>query len=521
MTVRRRVPIALLTAIAAMVSMALPEAHAGTYLMRSCNVPGAPPAGVAPWTWINTSSEVYARDECAAGAGFGLSARSITNGSGAAVQLGLPGDGPITIRRVRLWLIARLGGTGGNLSVDFNSGNSTHVELVDLFGSPGGSTMVEPFVTPTLAADTRIVHVALVCSGGTGPCVPADPNPLEIHGAEVTLQEAVPPTAAAEGGPLLDGGPQSGVRALNFRASDAESGVAEVAALLGPTVVATQDFRPGCAYAALAACLVTRSGSLVIDTRTVADGDYPLALRVTDAADNRQTIPTSAIVRVANGGTRSVTPSNGAEATKDARLSASFAGRRGAKATLRYHQKATIRGRLTTSAGAPIGHAKVEVVETPLGLPQRVRMRSATTAADGRFTYTVRPHGMSRSISIRYRPVLTDDDVAASRLLSVRVAAAGSLRVSLRGVRVSYNGRVLSTPIPRRGLRLYLEGRAVGGRWTRFAEKRTTRKGRFSGRYRLRVHRPGVRLQFRLRIPRQAGYPYAAGVGRPVTRTVR
>jgi hypothetical protein len=522
MTMSSRLSIALLTALAICAFIRPEHAYAGTYLMRSCNVPGAASATRGPWDWSYTSSEIYANDECAKGAGFGLNAGSITANTGAAVRLALSREGAqgaITIRRVRLWLIARLGGTGGNLFVSFNSGSSTHVESLDILGPPGGSTLVEPFATPTLAADTHIAHVALSCTGA--PCTPASSNPLEIRGAEVTLNEAVLPTATAEGGPLLDGRPQSGVRGLSFSAADAESGVAEVSALLGSTVVATQDFRPDCAYAALAACAVTRSGSLIVDTRAVEDGEHPLSLRVTDAAANRQTISTGATITVANGAGRGAMASNGTSASQDARLTAGFVGRRGSKATVRYHQKAKIRGRLTTASGVPIGAARVEVVETPVGLPKRARIRWTTTAADGRFTYAVRARGMSRNLRVRYRPVLAEDKVAATRLLSVRVAAAGSLRVALHGIRVSYNGRVVSGPVPRRGLRVYLEGRAAGGHWTQFAIKRTTGRGRFSGRYRLRVRRPGVRLQFRLRIPRQSGYPYAAGVGPPVTRTVR
>lgn len=500
-------------------------AHAGTYLMRSCNVPGAPSAPAGPWTSIYTSPEIYGNDECGRGGGFGLNAGTITNGNSAAVLLGVSREaphGPITIRQVRLWLIARLGSTGGSMFVSMSSGSNAHVMQQGLFGSPGGSTLAEPFVSPPMFADTHIVHVALTCAGGNGgPCVPASSNPLEIRGAEVTLHEAAAPAGTVEGGSLLDGQPQAGVRALRFSATDGESGVAEVAALLGNTVVATHDVRPECKHADLAACPTARSGSLIIDTRTVEDGTYPLALRVIDAAGNRQTIPSAATVTVANGADRGAQPSNGTSATRDARLTAAFVGRRGSRATLRYHQKATIRGRLTTASGAPIGQAKVEVVETPSGRPKQATTRAVTTSADGRFRYTLRSRGMSRNVSLRYRAAPGDHAVAASRILSVRVAASGSLRVSLRGVRVSYNGRILSRPIPRRGLRLYVEGRAAGGRWTRFAIRRTTSSGRFSGRYRLRVRRPGVRLQFRIRIPRQSGYPYATGVSRAVTRTVR
>lgn len=520
MTMSKRVWLVFSTAALLLACFAVNQAQAGTYIMRSCNVPGAPSTSVGPWTWADTSAEIYANDECANGGGFGLNAGTISVGNNASVHLGITREGPlaaVTIRRFRLWMIARLGGSGGPMIVSYSAGSTSHVMRDDLFASPGGSTLTVPFVSPELFPDTHILYVHLLCA--TAPCAPSSSYPLEIRGAEVTLHEAAPPTAAVDGGPLLDGHPQSGVRGLSFTASDGQSGVAEVSALLGSTVVAAQDFRRECAYAGLAACPVSREGSLLVDTRTIDDGTYPLSIRVTDAAGNSQTIP-SATITIANGGSLG-RPSNGTSATEDVRLSASFVGRRGSRATLRYHQKATIRGRLTSASGVPIGQAEVEVVETPIGLPNRTKTRMTTTATDGRFRYTVRSRGMSRNVNVRYHPVVDGEKVAAARLLSVRVAAAGTLHVTLRGVRVSYNGRILSAPVPRRGLRLYVEGRAVGGQWTRFAVRHTTSSGRFSGRYRLRVRRPGVRLQFRIRIPRQAGYPYATGVGRPVTRTVR
>ena len=107
------------------------------------------------------------------------------------------------------------------------------------------------------------------------------------------------------------------------------------------------------------------------------------------------------------------------------------------------------------------------------------------------------------------------------RKLRLLVRAASTLGVTLRGVLVTYKGRVTAQPLPRAGKRIYLQGRAKGGVWQRFATRRTDASGRFAGRYRLRVRRPGVKLQFRVEIPRERGYPYVARTGLPTTRTVR
>jgi hypothetical protein len=101
------------------------------------------------------------------------------------------------------------------------------------------------------------------------------------------------------------------------------------------------------------------------------------------------------------------------------------------------------------------------------------------------------------------------------------VRAASTLAITLRGITVTYAGRVIARPLPRSGKKIFIQGRAKGGVWQRFATRRTAASGRFAGRYRLRVRRPGVKLQFRVEVPRERGYPYVAHTGSPVTRTVR
>jgi hypothetical protein len=109
----------------------------------------------------------------------------------------------------------------------------------------------------------------------------------------------------------------------------------------------------------------------------------------------------------------------------------------------------------------------------------------------------------------------------SSGALNVGVRAGATLAVSLRGTALRYRGRVLSKPLPRAGKRVILEGKAPGYPWAMFATRRTDRRGRFSGRYRLSVRRPGVRLQIRVRVPAQRGYPFLAATGHPVALLVR
>jgi hypothetical protein len=377
---------------------------AGTYVMRSCNVPGQRAATAAPWTWLHTVN-TYSNDECASGGGFGLNAGAMQRATAAAVVLERPREGPqnvITIRRVRLWLVARLTSTGSSLFVAASAGGNTGTLAENIFGPPGGDTLTTPYVSPVLLADTGSYVVLLSCSGSTSDgCSPGSPNPLEVRGAEVTLQEDVAPTGSI-GGALLDGGAQSGIRSVNYALSDQESGVAEVSAVLGTTVVAIQDFQSECTYSNFAACPQTRSGPLMIDTRRVPDGLYPFSIRVIDAAGNRETIQAPHTVQVANGRV-DVTP-NGVGATGDAKLTAAFVGRRGATVTVPYTRRVVVRGRLTTSSGKPIDKAKVEVTETPVRRGARDVTRTVLTRPNGAYRYAIRRNAGSLVVRFRYRP---------------------------------------------------------------------------------------------------------------------
>lgn len=492
-------------------------AGAGTYAIRSCNVPGYAPAPAAPWQW-EYALHTVAFDECAAGGGFGLAfqnTRIMKPVSVAALRIVRPVNGPksaIGLRRVRLWMIARLNGTGSLMfAVTTTTRADGSLQQTDLFGKPGGDTLQRPYVSPILPSDLSRFRVVLACSGSTyGNCFASHMRPLEIRGAELTLEEEVSPAGDINGGTLVSGGRQSGVRTLNYDVRDHESGVAKIEGLLGDTVVGVRNFAAECRYSDFSACPSRRNDDLVVDTRLVPDGAHTLRLRVTDAAGNRFSAQPPGAIRVANGNTT----------RGNLRLEARFAGKAGAAATTRFGRRVTIRGRLSDISGHGIRNGRVEVVERRLSTGTIDRAKHIVTAADGKFNYRV-PRGPSRAIQLQSRGVVDNVLSLARRTLRLRVKAAAILRIGLRGVRVRYAGRVLSKPFPRRGKLVLLQGRARGGSWQSFATRRVHRRGRFSGRYRLRVYRPGITLQFRVRVPAQSGYPYIGGGGRPVTRKVK
>lgn len=501
----RQLLLALVVAIASTLAIAA-DARAGTYIMRTCNVPGSAPAPVGPWKW-EYAYHSTGFDDCSSGGGFGfafLNELIMARVSSAALLLEREATGPksaIAIRQVRLWLIARLSGTGSFLYVVTRTASSGSSTQTDVFAPPGGNTLAYPSVSPILPMDTRAFRVALACSGSSwNDCYPASRRPLELRGAEVTLEEQAPPTAAILGGTALAGGSQSGPRSVSYVTRDDESGVARIEALLGDSVAGVRDLRGACSYTDFTACPSTEANDLAVDTRAVPDGSYPLRLRVTDAAGNKSITQSTSQVKVANG-----------SAT---RLEAHFTSTRRRTLLTAYGKRVSIRGRLTDSSGRGLKNAHVRVQHRRAIAGGRTRDRGVVnTDSDGRWRYALSKHVSSRELTFRYGSAVTR--------LSLRVRAAAALRVSLRGTLVRYGGHVLSKPVPSKKFHVYVQGRARGSGWQTFATPRANRTGRFSGRYRLRVRRPGVTLQFRVRVRGDRRYPFAPGSSGTLSRVVR
>ncbi|MDX6721479.1 MAG: hypothetical protein QOJ63_3733 [Solirubrobacteraceae bacterium] len=501
------------------------RAHAGTYAMRACNVPGHASARIGPWQPLPALT-VAVVDTCVSGGAIGFSVpgvRQMQRDTRAALHLARPSEGPrrtIGLVGLRLWLIARLTGSGSSLHVATTTRTAAGTIHQKLAAPPGADALRAPHVAALDPLSTEAIQVELVCADDTPlDCLPEHGTPLAVHGAEVTLVEDVAPAGSISGGTLLAAGDVSGVRSLRYAASDPQSGLARVEALIGDAVVATRDLTSRCAYADFTACPASDEGSLSIDTHDVPDGTHRVTLRLSDAASNQHVVHVPSLIQVANAG-RANAPEALPSAVR-ARLAARFAGSSRSALTVSYGRRVTIRGRLSAASRRGLGRVAIDVLERPTRAGAReVAVGSVRTRADGTFSYAVARHGPSRTLRLTARDV-AGRVAATSSPLTLRVRAASSLRASLRGVLVRFSGRVLSGPLPERGKRVTLHGRARGYAWAPFASVRTDRHGRFAGTYRLHAHRQGVELQIRVVVPTERGYPYLGYRGRPVTLRVR
>lgn len=510
-------------------AIGIQKASAGTYVMRNCNVPGYGSSSMQPWQSLSQPDDaVSVADACATGEGvkFVLGGSRPWGGhQGASVALLKPTGLRSEIRFVKfvLWYAARLSGSGQSINFFTFHVDSAYAIHPGLFNPPPGSENV--VAEQQVGPDTTDFRVGVECRtlgvppAADPPCAPANSVPLLVRGMEVTLREDVPPVILPPGGTLLSAGSQSGIRTLTYSASDPQSGLIKVDALLGDTVVGSHDLSPRCPGSDFTVCPASESGAFQVDTRAVANGSHPLTIRVKDAAGNQRVIHGEGAVEVANPPGLTQSPTTAGSVPTYA-LSARFKGRSSRTLTVPYGGRVSVSGYLTAGSAPVAAGTLLTIFEKRdrRGAREVPRAR-VKTKVDGSFVarlVTTRP---SRTIRLVYRPA--EGNQVTSRALKLRVRAGSRVRASLRGRILRFSGRVLSAPLPKAGKRVVMEGRSPGSAWTPFKRLRTDRKGRFSGTYRLRVRRPGVRLKVRAVVPSQAGYGYLGSRSRTVTLRVR
>ena len=492
------------------------SAYAGTYVMRNCEVPGHGNAPLGPWQPNITAPRMTFLDACTTGGGFGFTfpeAIQMPKASSGLLALVRPTAGPrnaIRLVKARVWYSARLVGSGSPVSVHSIYVSSDRTPFSEVpHGPPGGEDLVFERNFSPLSTDQY--YFGIICSADTSSsqdCNLLHKTPLAISGMEVTLTEDIEPKVLRVDGTLVADDVLSGFRTLTYSASDREAGLAKAEVLLGDTVVASRDLTARCAYDDFTVCPEFDESSLNVDTRTVPDGLHRLMLRVRDAAGNVRLEPVAKAVEVRN---------ESGTAPASLRLTARLAGSSRSTATVPFGRRVTVRGRLSR-ASTGVGRVRVKVLERP----QRPRARevllgTALTKLDGSFSYRLAAHRPSRTVRLSY----ASGGQVASRTVRLRVRTAARLQASLRGVVVRFNGRVVGLPLPLAGKHVLLQGRAPGFSWATFDKARTDRRGVYSGRYRLPIRRPGVKLQIRVVVPRERSYPYESYTGRPITLRVR
>lgn len=531
-------------------------AMAGEYRVYSCMTPAGLPAPTDGWTGDRALSvDSQPLNYCPAGGALlaVLNPNHAQPANTAIVTWGWTAPPGSSIVGYRIWRSADVRSGPSDTAAtpyvfstrDVNSATAAY--LIDHCAAGYGCTSIG-VPSPGLATPNALVedvrhlggitrwHINAACGGQTGQwCSPngVGMSVARVHAAEFTLRDAEGPTLSNVRGRLTSATTHAGVEQLSFTAADSVSGIyrsiLEVdGKVVRTAVISANDGRcadagvdPATPYEFMyrEPCPKSLQHDYALDTRTLTDGTHNVRLSVEDASGNRSSVwsdPAFVVQNAAAGGTAGATgPESASGSVADASQTAPCTGattglaaryRRNGARTLRvrHRQAFNITGRGPANTDVDVFHARGGKF-TALG--------SFRTSAAGTFTERVVARQGNGTL------FLCGPGLVAKLTLKVRAVVKLTVRIS-RGGLVRYSGRVRTGHIPKGGKIVAIQGKA-GPSWQTFALRRTSRTGRFKGRYRLRVVRPGAKLKFRVRVPSEAGYPFVGVVGKSITKRVR
>lgn len=419
------------------------------------------------------------------------------------------------------------------------------------------------------------LYVNAACFATLGLCKKGEHDPngyaavVYLYAADLVLSQSTQPTITSVEGELATAPTLSGTADLAFHASDPGSGVYQAVFSLdgsevGRTVLdssshcrnvgQTSDGLPAFLY--LQPCAPALNADLQFDTTAFSDGTHHLVVSVTNAAGN-STVALDRKVTVLNHPPVSLPPEtpnqpqqpsspgqgpsltdtheqlslpvpapqslgdNAPTTSVGATIQVRWATTAHASLAGAYGRAQTATGRLTSTLGAPLAGATVQVLSTPAFQGAHTRsLTSVRTASDGSFRVRLPASMPSAHLTFAYssHPGQPVPDVTAS--LSLTVPAHLSLRVTPRvshvGATIAFSGVLSGAPLPRGGKQLVLEARTLHGAWRQFHVLSTRAHGRFRATYRFRLPGP-IDYQFRAVCSREADFPYGTGTS-PLVR---
>jgi hypothetical protein len=548
-------------AVACLLTGTLPpeRAKAATYTATGCQV------GWTPDVRMTSSAASSTYDMCDQSTGFGLYA------SFGGVMAGVnPGDS------VGWRFDAPPDTTIAGLTLDWSgrgetSGDSWGAARVVLATSttPLARTHLERFdQTDTLTlSDAQWLRAYVECIAQPGSTCRGSsfdqggsPDTLRvaIQRASITLVDRFAPQIEAVAGSAMADSVWNGSEPLSFSATDRGGGIfrllVDVDGQLVHAAPAVADDRCVDAtgtrsFGSPTPCPARASASIAINAGDLPSGHHTVTIYLEDAAGNRAILlpPTPKLIvndyravgYYAGGrffNPRFGTPRtlNGDGATSEAKVAALFAwtvgkGRRlrrvlRERREVRFSQRPTIRGRLTTPSGEPIPKATVFVGNQPEGQAWRLDGAARTDSA-GRFVYRPPARRPNRQLRVVYFPFSDSHEYVASAERRLRVDAGLTLRVDRRtlrnGQRLTFTGRVLAA-VPPAGVAVTLQAK-IGRHYQSFRQLRASSgtRGRVRTVYRFERTTSTARYRFRLKLVRQAGLPYQGGVSPTVDVLVR
>ena len=523
--------VASLAVFAAWSLIQVPAALAGQYTVYGCRLPDGAAAPWGGWSYSLQVYPAYYSDSCP-NVTFMWMAASTPHGVNRYAEETFTAPANTTIGRYTLVRAVRLVPSGGYYyeALQDTSGYWTMVDGCNTYGGchnfgdyqdPGSSANV---FTHSGQSGTTAVQLRIIC--GKSPECPIESGGVSasiwLFRSVITLDaSSAPQFTAPPSGPLVSGGPLSGVVPVTISATDAGGGVYQAEMEIDGRIVQSQvlDNSTGTCqqpFTAVVPCPLSANGTVGFDTARVADGRHSLQVVITDAAGNTA-VWGPITVDVSNN------PCSPVPAASGMSLRAAFANRGGrrthlfAHLTTGYSRRALIEGTLRTSGGSPVMRAPICVATQAAypGAPLTAVGATSTNRA-GAFRFRL-PRGPSRTVYLVHR--VPGGAIAAKIAIAVRAP----VKVHVNAHRLA-NGQVmtwrgkLTGPIPG-GLSAVMQVWR-GTYWQTFQQIPVARGGRWIARYRFRLTTGRQRYVFRLLVQHQAGYPYAPGASRRITIVV-
>jgi hypothetical protein len=189
--------------------------------------------------------------------------------------------------------------------------------------------------------------------------------------------------------------------------------------------------------------------------------------------------------------------------------------------TVPYGKSALVKGTLRSLDGRPIASQPIDVYQRLDASGQElVRIATLRSNAAGQFDYHA-PKGASRTIRFQFDGTGTLHPAAAE--VTLHVPASSTLRANKHNVRngqrVRFSGTI-GRPVVH-GLKIMDLQAFYRHKWRTFATPRANAKGGWKYTYRFEATTGVVTYKFRVRIRREASYPYRLGYSKVVKVTVR
>ncbi len=548
---RRRVALgvslASLTAASGVAAIAdVGSAQAGQYHVYACRTPSGESAPADGWSGSTTGAGAVAENSCSQGGALVAALRSqylhLAGDDKATWVFSVPADATLTA--ATLWRAGYLHGeVNENATYEFWLAGPLDTNIIDECiymkgclnrGEPGQPLSgVNRLTLPSVNLGAHL-YTNVSCEGNPGTECKAgagDANGyaavVYLYAADITLEQGAGPSASNVAGELATATSVRGTSDVTFSASDPGAGVYEATiAIDGQTVqTTTLDENGGrCkdvgengeqAFLYVQPCEQALSADVALDTTKLANGSHHLLVSVLDAAGNSAPVLDRTITVANPPPPTPPGPANGANASSQATLTASWKGTSRQRIACAYGREPTIDGRLTAPGGIPIGNAQIDLSETPAYTGAKaVALASPRTGANGTFTVRL-PHSLaSGRLTFGYRAHLDAEPPAATRTLALTVRAGIGLKISPRttsvGHTIRFTGLLHGAPVPPGGKQLVLEARSPGSEWIQFNVIHTTAKGSFHASYRFKLPGP-VHYRFRVVSNEESDFPFATG----------